>query len=104
MTDLNEIDRDAQIIIDRQGIILYEPFLFSDKSPLGMVNLKEVKQVYLYETRVNHVKQTNLVFQLPNRKQESFVLKNNKDQVQEDLVPLFENIASQYPDIIIGYK
>lgn len=104
MTDFNEIDQAAQLKIERQGIIFYEPFLFSDKSPLGMVNLKEVKQVYLYETRVNHVKQTNLVFQLLNRKQETFVLKNNKNQVEEDLIPLFEYIATHYPEIIIGYK
>lgn len=104
LRDLKEIDTNAQLVRPRSGLLIYEPFLFSDKAPLGMVDLRQVNWIYLNEETINNVPRYLLEVHTNDHKQYSYLVKGNLDQAQEDLIPFYQYIRENHPQIKLGYN
>lgn len=87
-------------------VILYKNHLITYFKGIQALDLRDVEQLYLVETRINRSLITNKVYQFcyirkNAKKKQDMTLKTTKT-VQEQLEELWDLIADKFPDIHIG--
>ena len=87
-------------------VILYKNHLITYFEGTQALDLRDVEQLYLVETRINRSLITNKVYQLcyirkNAKKKQDMTLKTTKT-VQEQLEELWDLISDKFPDIHIG--
>lgn len=96
------VEQRAQLSFERQDILVFEPFIFDQKTPFGMVDLRKVKQVYFHETVSQSVRKVVLHFLLENNSGAVFTLRGQLPELQNEFSPLFQYLEQRFPHIQLG--
>ena len=96
----------AEFYDESLKVILYKNHLITYFKGTQALDLRDVEQLYLVETRINRSLITNKVYQFcyirkNAKKKQDMTLKTTKT-VQEQLEELWDLIADKFPDIHIG--
>ena len=96
----------AEFYDENLKVILYKNHLITYYKGTQALDLRDVEQLYLVETRINRSLITNKVYQFcyirkNGKKKQDMVLKSTKT-VQEQLEELWSLISKNYPEIQLG--
>ena len=96
----------AEFYDESLKVILYKNHLITYFKGTQALDLRDVEQLYLVETRINRSLITNKVYQFcyvrkNAKKKQDMTLKTTKT-VQEQLEELWDLISDKFPDIHIG--
>ena len=96
----------AEFYDESLKVILYKNHLITYFKGTQALDLRDVEQLYLVETRINRSLITNKVYQFcyirkNAKKKQDMILKTTKT-VQEQLEELWDLISDKFPDIHIG--
>ena len=96
----------AEFYDESLKVILYKNHLITYFKGTQALDLRDVEQLYLVETRINRSLITNKVYQFcyvrkNGKKKQDMTLKTTKT-VQEQLDELWDLIIEKFPDIHIG--
>ena len=96
----------AEFYDESLKVILYKNHLITYFKGIQALDLRDVEQLYLVETRINRSLITNKVYQFcyirkNAKKKQDMTLKTTKT-VQEQLEELWDLISDKFPDIHIG--